>query len=65
MTYNVTVDHACKFIGTTCRHPASWNYKTIVLFDDLLTQVKDGFVQDNFEFRLKEYDENGHIIEVI
>ena len=29
-TYNVTVDHTRKVIGTTCGHPATWNDKTIV-----------------------------------
>ena len=64
-TYNVTVDHTRKVMATTCGHPASWNDKTVVMFDPLLTKLKDGYIPDNFEFVLLEYDKDGNIVEVI
>ena len=35
-TYNVTVDHSRKILGSTEGHPATWNDKTLILFDRLL-----------------------------
>ena len=64
-TYNVTVDHSRKVLGTTFGHPATWNDKTIVLFDPLVTSVKDGYVPDDFEFTLKEYDTDGNVVDII
>ena len=61
-TYNVTVDHTRRVIGTTCGHPATWNDKTIQLFDPLLTGIHEGFVPEDFEFELIEYDDNGESI---
>ena len=35
-------------------HPATWNDKTILLFDPLICNVKDGVIPDNFKFILFE-----------
>ena len=63
-TYNVKVDHSRRIICSTTGHPATWNDKTLVLYDPLLTKVKDREVHNNYEFMLYENDENGNIIEV-
>ena len=39
-TYNTTVTHTRQILGTTFGHPATWNDKTIVLYDELLKGVK-------------------------
>ena len=49
-TYNVTVDHSRRIICSTTGHPATWNDKTLVLYDPLLTKVKDRKLYDDYEF---------------
>ena len=34
------------------------------MFDPLLTKINDGFVPENFEFSLKEYDKDGNIVDI-
>ena len=63
-TYNATVDHSRRILCSTTGHPATWNDKTLVLYDPLLTKVKDRRVHEEYEFMLYEHDENGDIVEV-
>ena len=63
-TYNATVDHSRRILCSTTGHPATWNDKTLVLFDPLLTKVKDRKLHENYEFRLYEHDRSGNIVEV-
>ena len=63
-TYNTTVTHTRQILGTTFGHPATWNDKIIVLYDELLKGVKNGTLYEDCEFILLEYDSNGNIIEV-
>ena len=63
-TYNTTVTHTRQILGTTFGHPATWNDKTIVLYDELLKGVKNGTLFEDYEFILFEYDSTGNIIEV-
>ena len=63
-TYNVTVDHSRRILGSTSGHPGTWNDKTLVLFDDLIYQVKNGIIPDDFGFKLFETDTHGEVIEV-
>ena len=63
-TYNVTVDHCRRILGSTSGHPGSWNDKTLVLFDELITQVKDGQIPNDFIFKLLEKDNKGKVVEV-
>ena len=63
-TYNLTVSHSKQILSTTTGHPATWNDKTIVLFDQLLCGVHNGDLFDKNEFTLYEYDTNGNIVEV-
>ena len=41
-TYNVTVDHCRRVLGSTHEYPGTWNDKTLVLFDQLIFNVHDG-----------------------
>ena len=63
-TYNVTVDHTRRIIGTTLGHPGTWNDKSVVLFDDLLTKVNKGEIYNDFVFKLYEKDSNGNIVQI-
>ena len=62
-TYNVTVDHSRRILGTTSGHPGTWNDKSLILYDELICQVKKGVIPDNFSFKLYEYDHNNNIVE--
>ena len=64
-TYNATVDHSQRILCSTTGHPATWNDKTLVLFDPLLTKVKDRQVHQNHEFKLYKHDSNGNIVEYV
>ena len=63
-TYNMTVDHTRKILGSTLGHPATWNDKTVILFDELVCKVRDRKIYKDFEFMLFERDKNNNIIEV-
>ena len=63
-TYNVTVDHTRRIIGTTLGHPGTWNDKSVVLFDDLLTKVNNGEIYNDFVFKLYEKDSKGNIVQI-
>ena len=64
-TYNVTVDHTKRILGTTGGHPGTWNDKTLVLFDKLITKVKNGELYNDYEFKLYERNTVGEIVEVV
>ena len=51
-TYNVTVDHTRRILGSTSGHPGTWNDETLVLFDELIYKVKNGKIPNDFEFKL-------------
>ena len=63
-TYNLTVSHTKQILCTTTGHPSTWNDKTIVLFDPLISTVHDGEMFQDNEFSLYEYDLHGNIIEI-
>ena len=63
-TYNLTVTHSRQIIGSTSGHPSTWNDKTIVLFDPLISKVNDGIIPDDFNFSLFEKNKDGTITEV-
>jgi hypothetical protein len=54
-TYNVTVNHRRRILSTTDGHPARWNDKTLILFDEFLKGIQDGEVLQDTEFFLYEY----------
>ena len=45
-------------------HPDIWNGKTLILFDELISNVKNGYVPDDFKFALYENNSTGEIVEI-
>ena len=64
-TYNLTVSHTKLILCSTTGHPSTWNDKTVVLYDPLISSVHDGLLHNDFEFKLFEKRSNGDIVEVI
>ena len=63
-TYNATVTHCRQILGTTSGHPATWNDKTIILYDEFVRGIHEGVLFEDNEFTLFEYDALGNIVEV-
>jgi hypothetical protein len=61
-TYNVTVNHRRRILCTTDGHPATWNDKTLVLFDEFVRGIHDGKILENLEFELFELNEKGEAV---
>ena len=53
-TYNITVNHRRRILGTTSGHPGSWNDQTVVLFDAFIIGIKRGEIFDDNTFELLE-----------
>jgi hypothetical protein len=58
-TYNIVVNHRRRILSSTRGHPARWNDKTLVLFDDFATALRNGSALDDVEFVLLERSGNG------
>jgi hypothetical protein len=41
-SYNITGNHRRQVLATTTGHPARWNDKTVVLFDDFIVALNEG-----------------------
>ena len=41
-TYNMTVTHAYQILGSTFGHPATWNDKTMIKYDALISGINNG-----------------------
>ena len=41
-SYNITVNHRRQIRASTTGHPARWNDKTVVLFDDFIVALNEG-----------------------
>lgn len=63
-TYNITVNHRRRILYTTGGHPARWNDKTIILFDDFVRGINEGRLLDDIEFELLELDQYGNEVKV-
>jgi hypothetical protein len=63
-TYNVSVNHRRRILYTTSGHPARWNDKTLVLFDDFAGGIHSGKLLDDVEFELWELDDEGNEVAV-
>ena len=59
--YNLTCNHRRRILHTTCGHPARWNDKTIVLYDELARGLKNGKIMEDNVFELLQKDDNGLI----
>ena len=53
-TYNITVNHRRQILATTIGHPARWNDKTLALFDNFMTDLKDGIIMNDMFFDLNK-----------
>ena len=60
-TYNLTATHRRRILSTTEGHPGRWNDKTLVLYDDLATDLRDGKRYGDYTFHLFERGDNGTI----
>ena len=58
------MNHSCIILKTTKGHPARFNDKTLVLFDDLTNQPHDIKFDDVHEFTLMDFDREGDITDV-
>ena len=63
-TYNITVTHTKIILCSTTGHPSTWNDKTLVLYDPLVSGVNDGTKYEDYEFKLLEKKSTGEVIEV-
>jgi hypothetical protein len=63
-TYNMTVNHRRQILHTTNGHPARWNDKTIILFDDFVRGINEGQLLQDVEFELLEIDQYGNEVKV-
>ena len=57
-TFNVVVNNRREILHTTSGYPARWNDKTLILFDEFLTNIQSGNILQDCEFELFEYNEN-------
>ena len=46
-TYNVTVTHSRQIIGTTMGHPGTFNDKTVIMFDRLLSDIHNNHLKND------------------
>ena len=63
-SFNLTCNHRREILPTTDGHPARWNYKTIVLYDELARGLKNGELLTDNIFELFEQDATGGILKV-
>ena len=54
-TYNLTVNHRREILGSTLGHPGSFNDKTVVLYDEFITDIKNRELLSDYEFELMEH----------
>ena len=45
-------------MNVTCGHPATWNDKTIILYDDLVKGVHNNELYQDFEFQMVQKSKN-------
>ena len=59
--YNITVNNRRKILATTTGHPARWNDKTVVLFDNFAVALNEGTTLQVVTFELYDCDSSGSI----
>ena len=52
-TYNLTVNHRRKILHSTTGHPGRWNDKTLIRFDGLMQDLRDGALNSTMNFELQ------------
>ena len=63
-TYNITVNHRRQILATTKGHPAKWNNKTLVLFDNFVVALNEGPKLQDVQFELYDKDRCGNVVRV-
>ena len=63
-SFNLTCNHRRKILHTTSGHPARWNDKNIVLFNNFATDLRNGTIMNDNQFVLFEHNESDIIVEV-
>jgi len=59
-TYNIVTNHRRRIIGTTEGHPARWNDKSLVKFDEIAMDLHEGNgIMSDLEFELYDYEDDG------
>jgi Plant transposon protein len=61
-TYNITVNHRRRILATMYGHPATWNDKTLVQFDDFMKGIQEGRLFADHVFELFDYDDSMNVI---
>jgi hypothetical protein len=65
-TYNLIVMNQCRILSSTRGHPARYNDKTLVRYDQLAFSLWRGTTElDSMEFSLQEKDSNGEVVSVM
>ena len=49
-TYNLTVNHRREILGSTRGHPGTFNDKTVVMYDEFITDIKHGHIFSDYKF---------------
>ena len=62
-SYDATVTHCRQKLGTTSKHPASRNDKTITLYDELIRGDHEGKLSIDHKSTLLECDATGEVVE--
>ena len=63
-TYNLTVNHRRRILSSTSGHPATFNDKTLITYDDFCDSIKNGIYDDLYEFEMYDYDKEGNVIKM-
>jgi len=63
-TFNLTCNHRCRILHTTCSGPGRWNDMTMVRFHTFLTGVRAVWLLTDNEFELLSNDKEGNVTSV-
>ena len=58
----VTVNHRRQIFSATSGNPACWNDQTLVLFDDFVVSVYEGWQMQDFTFNLYVRNLSGNVM---
>jgi hypothetical protein len=61
-SYNIVTNHQRRILSTTTGHPATWNDKTLVTFDEWVMGIRTGKYLSDLEFDLYEEQADGTVI---
>lgn len=60
-SYNITVNNRRKILATATGHPARWNDKSVVLFDNFAVALNEGTTLQDVTFDLYDVDSVGSV----